>query len=83
MSNPSDILFATLAIYKVAINKASKSLIRNWKIIPGSIIAYLLYDISIGIFAPLGIFGRFITSVIDLYLLSLFYNWLVETKRGK
>ncbi len=79
MSNLTLWISSTLAIYRDAAIEASRGLTRNWVLILGSLIAALIYIISSTLFSNFGMAGGFLSGLIQIALLSLYYSWLSQT----
>jgi len=64
------------SIYGSAASAASRSLIRNWLIIPASIVGFILFQLALTIVAPLGFIGGLIAGLILVALIGQIYSWL-------
>lgn len=74
---------ATLFAIKDSAVEAFKDLLKNWIIIPGTILAFYLFSLIVPFFSALGIAGGFIAGFIYVALISMYYLWLSRTLRGE
>jgi len=77
--SPLAILRATGALYVESAREATRGLIRNWIILPGSLAAFVALQILVGLLSPFGIAGGMVAGMIQIALLSLYYSWLHDT----
>lgn len=70
-----------LKLYLTCARDAGKNLARNWLILPGMIVLYMLFMFLAALAAPLGILGGFILGLGGIALLSYFYSWIVRSSR--
>jgi hypothetical protein len=74
----------TLGVYKECAQKATRGLIKNWILLVGSVISYLIYHISAEIFGPMGFGGGLIIGLVIAVLTAIYYSWIADTiKRDK
>ncbi len=73
------ILQATLGMYVEAATKALRGLFRNWVLLVGALLAFLVYVALSGILAPMGMPGGFVLGFVGAALLSLYFRWLSVT----
>jgi hypothetical protein len=80
----SSICRMTLEIYWESTKTAALALIKNWVILPGTILALLALKIATGLVSamPLGIIGGFILGLVQLYLLTLYISWISRSLEG-
>ena len=70
---PLQLIRTTLLSYRGAAADATKGLKKNWIILPASIVAYMIFVVSMGLLAPFGFAGGLIAGLIHVALLSLYY----------
>lgn len=66
-------------IYSDCCRQATSGLIRNYVILAGSVIAYIIFIISINIFGQMGFAGGMILGLIHIALVSAYYSWISDT----
>lgn len=57
---------------------AAQKLYRNWIIIPASFCSVMLFTAAIALFGQAGFAGGLLAGLIQIALLTLYYNWLTE-----
>jgi hypothetical protein len=65
--------------YKDSAVKASIALCRNWIVLPGILLSYVVFTLVASIAAPLGIAGGFIIGMTAVALISLYYLWVQQS----
>lgn len=75
----SDFLRATLLMYFDAIKLSSRDLWRNWPILVGSVVLYIVYATSVGILSQFGFAGGMVAGLIQIALLCLYYSWISQS----
>lgn len=84
--NLTEIVQATLVVYKECAIDATRALRKSWPLIPGSFLAYLLFLFLYNILSIFSINAGaqfaigFILGFIHIGLLSLYYRWLSEAR---
>jgi MFS family permease len=84
MQNDLAILFrVTLSLYGECARKAARNLKTNWRIIPGTILAYFVFTILATVVPALvpGIAGQLLMGFVYAALLTQFYSWLGSAVR--
>ena len=79
MSSLSDLVVTTCKAYGSAGSNASKMLLKNWRILPGSVALYFTLEQAEQLISPFGVAGGFILGLVQVALLSLYYRWLELT----
>ncbi|MBN8547992.1 MAG: hypothetical protein J0M12_01615 [Deltaproteobacteria bacterium] len=74
-----DIIKATLLMYWDCASLAAKGLARNWPILPGCVLLFMLYNFSSAFFSQFGFAGGMIAGMIQIALLCYFYSWISST----
>lgn len=69
---------ATGLMYWECMKGATALLRKNWPILIGSVVAYLVFIFSAAFFAPLGFGGGFLIGFIQIALVSLYYGWISD-----
>ncbi len=75
-SNMSLLIKGTLNIYLEASTQATKTLFRNWILIPVTLLAYFLFSLIFLSVSGLGIAGGFLAGFFYVAFLSFYYMWL-------
>ncbi len=75
------IIQATGRIYLECARDAAIMLVKNWFILIASIAAWIIFQISISLFARLGYAGGFIVGIVNVLLLTFYYRWISECVR--
>lgn len=84
MSDFALMVRATLALYADSARTASQALIKNWPILAGSIVLYLGLAVATALFSGAGVLGSFLTGLLQVAALSLYFGWLHEAgQRGR
>ena len=71
----------TLRMYGDCALDAFRSLLKNWRIIPASIAAFVIFIISVVLFGRFGLAGGFLLGIVNIVLLTLYYRWISECVR--
>jgi hypothetical protein len=84
---PSDtqiLVRSTLQLYRECAVKASVGVKRNWPILLGSLGLYLTFDLLVRTVPYIfpGMAGGFVLGMAQATLLSIWYDWISETRRG-
>lgn len=68
-------------IYATCARQAAVNLARNWIVIPASLLAFVFFSVTLGLFGKMnmGLAGGFIAGLIQIALLTLYYFWISET----
>lgn len=75
---------ATLDAYRTAASKATRAIVRSWRVIPGSIALYLAFHLFSGLVAPIpGPTPGFLIGILLIFLLTCYYGWLREITSGR
>ena len=69
---------ATLQMYADCAAEASRSLTRNWIILPASVLLAASAFLAAALLGPLGMVGGFIVGLAWTALLSMYYSWLAD-----
>jgi len=81
MSNLAQDISAIFEIYKESVTAATKGLIKNWIILPGTIAAYVALLFILNLTSGLGMVGGFIAGLFYVAFLTYFYGWVAQTIR--
>lgn len=76
------VLTQTVLMYGDCLKKSARNLLKNWIIIPASVVAYIILILLAIPLAHLGMAGGFILGFIQIALLAFYYSWISETCRG-
>ncbi len=74
--NPAEVIKTTLLIFSECAVAATKALIKNWIVIPASLVAYLIFLFAASVFGSFGIAGGFIAGFFYIGLLTFYYLWM-------
>jgi hypothetical protein len=72
------LLKTTTQIYVRCIKASSIALLKNWPLLPATLVLFVLFQLSLHLFAPLGLAGGFLVGMLSLILLCYFYSWIAE-----
>lgn len=75
------IIQATAKMYLECARDAALMLVKNWFVLIASVAAWIIFEISVSLFARLGYAGGFILGIINVLLLSFYYKWISECVR--
>lgn len=81
MSGPSiaEMAQATGQMYWLSAVEATKSLRRNWIIIPASFAASVIFFVAYSLLGGIGFAGGLFIGLLQIALISLYYSWISET----
>ena len=67
------------SLYIDCCRQATKGLLRNSVILAGSVVAYLIFILSLRVFGGMGFAGGMILGLIQICLVSAYYSWISDT----
>lgn len=88
MNSWSEIIAATLRIYYLSAQNGVKTCLRNYALLPGTVILVIAYLAIMGILTPLA-FGTagmaigFIVAIVKIAALSFYYSWIETCATGQ
>lgn len=75
---------ATLRLYGDCALKATRSLVKCWRVVPGAIALYLVYQLFLVLVSPIpGPTPGFLLGILIAFLLTCFYGWLRDISGGR